>query len=199
MKKRLKFLPLVMAVIFALLLSGCGMESVDSFFATMRGELIGNSYTVYSYDNFGNKSLEVHGDKISLAQGEDTLGEDSSYVDITIDGLEWNHVGGTLIFIQDDADIVTDFDEIGVIESPSKSSGLISVDRFVNSYRNIIGKKSVVLIYSQTGTPICMLQGDSCYAETPSDLPKTTKLSIDGKQVYIHHANIDIIPAEMIH
>ena len=53
-------------------------------------------------------------------------------------------------------------------------------------------------MYSQTGAPICMFQGDKCYTEVPADLPKTTLISIDGKLVYVHRANIDIIDADLI-
>ena len=42
-----------------------------------------------------------------------------------------------------------------------------------------------------------LFQGDSCYTEIPGDLPKTTLVSIDGKLVYVHRANVDIIPASL--
>ena len=178
------------------MLSGC--EGIKSAIQSFKGELIGNSYTIWAYDNFGGKTMEIHGEKITLDGGTDTSGNDSSYVDITIDGEEWNHVGGTLVFAQDGVDMITDFDSIGVIESKSSSTGLMAVDKFVNSYKNQFGKACIVLVYSQTGTPVCMFQGDSCYSEVPDDLPKTTKISIDGKLVYVHRANIDIIPVELI-
>lgn len=34
--------------------------------------------------------------------------------------------------------------------------------------------------------------------EVPDDLPKTTRLNIDGKAVYVHRANVDIIPVELL-
>ena len=39
------------------------------------------------------------------------------------------------------------------------------------------------------GVPICAYGGNSVYWEIPDDLPKTTKLMIDGKPLYIHRAN----------
>ncbi|MDE5610815.1 MAG: DUF5052 family protein [Odoribacter sp.] len=42
-----------------------------------------------------------------------------------------------------------------------------------------------------------LLQGDDCYVTFPSDLPKTTRIHIDGKSVYVHRADVDIFPVEM--
>ena len=72
-----------------------------------------------------------------------------------------------------------------------------SVDRVINHYRNLFGKKSVVIVSSQNGTPIGVFQGDNCYIEIPDDLPKTTLVNIDGKMVYIHRGDVDIMPAGM--
>ena len=74
---------------------------------------------------------------------------------------------------------------------------VMAVDRKINHYANLIGKKLVVLVSSQNGTPIGLFQGDDCYIEIPADLPKTTLINIDGKMVYVHRANVDIIPAEL--
>lgn len=185
---------MAIAVVFSM--TGCA--GISSMIQTFKGELIGNSYTIWGYDNFGSKTLEVHGDKITMDGGVDTSGEATSYIDITIDGEEWNHVGGTLVFAQDGVDMITDFESLGVIETESKSTGLMVVDKFVNNYRNFVGKKSVVLVCSETGTPVCMFQGDKCYSEVPDDLPKTTKISIDGKLVYIHRAKVEIMSAELL-
>jgi hypothetical protein len=73
----------------------------------------------------------------------------------------------------------------------------MSADRVINEYANLFGKKLVVVISSQNGTPLGLFQGDNCYVEIPGDLPKTTLISIDGKLVYVHRANVDIIPASM--
>ena len=75
----------------------------------------------------------------------------------------------------------------------------LDVDRVVNHYKNLFGKKSVVIVSSQNGTPIGLFQGDNCYKDIPSDLPKTTRINIDGKMVYVHRADVDIMPADMFH
>ena len=185
----------VIAVVCVCMLAGC--SSLKSAFLSWKGELVGNEYQIWEYDNFGNKILTLRGDRIALEGGTDTNGENSSYVDITIDGYEWEHVGNTLVFAQKKVDMITDFTVPDNLKSDTSSIGLISADRVINNYRNEFGKDSVVVVFSQTGAPICMFQGDDCYTETPADLPKTTKIYIDGGLVYVHRANVDIFPSAL--
>lgn len=197
MKKVTGLIIVFFALFISCILTGCAF--VDSYIQSLKGELVGNSYQIWEYDNFGNRILTLKGDKIALAGDYDsTTGElVSSYVNITVDGKEWNHVGGTLVFAQNNADMITDFQIPENIESTSGSTGLIGVDRVINNYTNMIGKERVIVVYSQTGAPICMFQGNECYTEIPKNLPKTTKIFIDGNLVYVHRANIDIFDAEL--
>lgn len=195
MKNKLIVL-LVIIIISVFVLTGC--EVFESFKSSLKGSLNGNDYIISSYDNFGNKNMTVKGDKVSM-NGQYSNEELSSYINITIDGYEWNHVGNTLIFAQNGVDMLTDFqipEEMNI--ENNNTSGLISIDKFINSYKNMIGKSNAIVVYSQTGAPIGLFQGDSCYIEIPNDLPKTTKISIDGKLVYVHRANIDILPSELL-
>ena len=79
----------------------------------------------------------------------------------------------------------------------SSASGKISentiVSGIVNNYKNFFGKGQVVVIQSQLGIPICAYSGDDVYWEVRNDLPKTTKLMIDGKALYLHRANFLIL------
>ena len=187
---------LLIAVVTVSTMTGC--KSMHSYIQSLKGELIGNSYQIWEYDNFGDKILSASGDKIALECDYDEAGNLSSYVNITIDGHEWNHVGNTLVFAQQGVDMITDFQVPDHIGNENDSTGLIAVDRVINNYKNLMGKECAVIVFSQTGAPICMFQGDKCYMEVPADLPKTTKISIDGKLVYVHRANIDIIPVDLI-
>jgi len=56
----------------------------------------------------------------------------------------------------------------------------------------------VVVIQSQLGDPICAYSGDEVYWKVCKDLPKTTKLMIDGKALYIHRANFQIIDKKLL-
>lgn len=181
----------VSIILLAFAVAGCSF--LDALSAKIKGELVGNDYTISEYDNFGNLVMTISGDKVNMKEGRDSAGDATSYIDITIDGYEWNHVGSTLVFAQNGVDMITDFAIPSTIETNGDTShGLIAVDRFVNSYKNLFGKARVVLVSSQTGAPIGLFQGDDCYTEIPSDLPKTTLIHIDGYNVYVHRANVDI-------
>ena len=72
------------------------------------------------------------------------------------------------------------------------------IANIVNKYKNAFGKPTVVVIQSQLGDPICAYSGDKVYWEVCEDLPKTTKLMVDGKALYIHRANFQIIDKELL-
>ena len=184
----------IVAVILVFSLTGCA--ALDAFVSRLKGELFGNDYIIRQYDDFGNLIFTVHGDKVTMDCELDEYGEISSYIDITIDGESWKHVGSTLVFAQEKADMITDFQLPAEMEGQGGSTGLMAVDRRLNEYANFFGKELVILISSQNGTPVALFQGNDVYTEIPGDLPKTTLIHIDGAMVYVHRANIDIIPAE---
>ena len=45
---------------------------------------------------------------------------------------------------------------------------------------------------------IVAYSGDEVYWKIPKDLPKMTKLMIDGKALYIHRANFQIIDTALL-
>ena len=175
--------------------SGCA--ALGAYINKLKGELFGNGYKIQQFDDFGNLVFTVYGDKVTMDCELDAYGEITSYVDITIDGQSWKHVGSTLVFAQEGVDMITDFQLPEGMENENGGTGLMSADRVINEYANLFGKKLVVVISSQNGTPLGLFQGNNCYVEIPGDLPKTTMISIDGKLVYVHRANVDIIPASM--
>lgn len=84
----------------------------------------------------------------------------------------------------------------------SQSTGKLSDNTYVagivNKYKNYFGKSRVVVIKSQLGQPIVAYSGDEVYWKIPKDLPKMTKLMIDGKALYIHRANFQIIDTALL-
>ena len=70
--------------------------------------------------------------------------------------------------------------------------------RFLNKYKNMFGKSRIVVIKSQLGQPIAAYSGDEVYWKIPKNLPKMTKLMIDGKALYIHRANFQIIDKDLL-
>lgn len=197
------------AVLFIVPLSGWAW--FESVIDAIQGNLVGKSYTIYTYDNYGEKVLETKGDKISVSgnkvketsydsDGDIVTGYDlSSVITITIDGKEMESCGDTCIFVQKGLNTEVDFTQ-EVIDSSSTGSvtELSSVARFINKYKNYFGKSRVVVIKSQLGQPITAFSGDDVYWEIPNDLPKFTKIMIDGKALYIHRANFQIIDLDLL-
>lgn len=204
-----KIITIVTMCCFITTLSGCAM--LESEFNDIKGLLIGNGYRIDTYDNYGSKVLETSGDKINISgnkvettsyssDGSTSTNYDLSFViTITIDGKEIESCGDTCIFVQDGLNSEVDFTEERI---KSMTDGSFSdntfVAEFVNKYKNMFGKSRVVVIKSQLGQPITAYSGEEVYWEIPDDLPKMTKLMIDGKALYIHRANFQIIDKELL-
>ena len=115
-------------------------------------------------------------------------------VEFTIDGKEIESCGDTCVFVQNGLKPEVDFslDEV----NSNGGNGITdnaALARVLNRYKNDFGKSRVVVIKSQLGQPIAAFSGDNVYWEIPDDLPKMTKLMVDGKALYIHRANFQII------
>ena len=204
-----KILSIVLCAILLFSLSGCA--AIESKINDIRGKLVGNNYDVYTYDNFGNLVLSTSGEKINISANKtattsyDSEGsvirgsELTSVITITIDGSEIQSCGDTCIFVQDGLTTEVEFASEEIV---SKSEGIISdsasIARFINQYKNLFGKSRVVVIKSQLGQQIAAYSGDDVYWEIPKNLPKMTKLMIDGKALYIHRANFQIIDKELL-
>lgn len=207
MRKRIISILAVSTILFSL--SGCSM--LESAVNDIKGNLVGNGYDIYTYDNYGDLVLTTSGDKISISGNKtettsyDSDGstitnyEMSSVITITIDGDEIQSCGDTCIFEQDGLDAEVDFTQ-EVIDSQTDGTfgENTAIARFVNQYKNMFGKSRVVVVKSQLGQPITAYSGDDVYWEIPDDLPKMTKLMIDGKALYIHRANFQIIDKSLL-
>lgn len=207
LKKRIILIVSVLTIMFSL--SGCSM--LESAINDIKGNLIGNGYDIYTYDNYGDLVLTTSGNKISISgnktettsydeEGSKITGYDlSSVITITIDGDEIQSCGDTCIFEQNGLNAEVDFTQEAI---NSQTDGSLdentAIARFVNQYKNMFGKSRVVVIKSQLGQPITAYSGDDVYWEIPDDLPKMTKLMIDGKALYIHRANFQIIDKSLL-
>lgn len=208
--KRIKALLATIICIYVITgLTGCAAN--DDYMNDVKGNLSGNSYTIYTYDNYGQKVMTTTGDKINIAgnktkskgydsEGNETTSYDvSSVITILIDGKEIESCGDTCIFEQKGLKPEVDFTQEDIT---SHSTGKISENTYiagiVNYYKNYFGKSRVVVIKSQLGQPIAAYSGDEVFWKIPDDLPKMTKLMIDGKALYIHRANFQIIDKELL-
>ena len=208
--KRIKAL-LVTIICICIITGLTGCAANDDYMNDVKGNLSGNSYTIYTYDNYGQKVMTTTGDKINIAgnktkskgydsEGNETTSYDvSSVITILIDGKEIESCGDTCIFEQKGLKPEVDFTQENIT---SHSTGKISENTYiagiVNYYKNYFGKSRVVVIKSQLGQPIAAYSGDEVFWKIPDDLPKMTKLMIDGKALYIHRANFQIIDKELL-
>lgn len=199
-------------VLLTLSLAGCDIASWGSGINDIKGQLVGNSFECQFYDNYGERFLTASGTKIGMTGNvieeskiDSTDGSSSieyslsSVVTINIDGKQIQSCGDTIIFSE--SGLMPDA-EFQLSDIRSKTGGSFSentsISGIVNEYKNFFGKGQVVVIQSQLGVPICVYSGDDVYWEVRNDLPKTTKLMIDGKALYIHRANFQIIDKELI-
>lgn len=205
-QKKMKFF---LPVVLLFFLTGCG--KLGSVINDIHGSLIGNNYTIYTYDNYGDQTLKTFRKKISItgnktknisydSDGKATTGYDlSSVITITIDGKEIESCGDTCIFVQKGLVPEVDFSSEEIDSSGSNGiTDNAAIARKLNRYKNDFGKSRVVVIKSQLGQPIAAFSGDDVYWEIPDDLPKMTKLMVDGKALYIHRANYQIIDKDLL-
>lgn len=204
--KRVKVIVSIVVVVafMSVLFTGCGI--LDSTKNSLKGKLKGVSYSIESYDNYGKltqtitgQNIDIEGNKVPetgfSSSGEViTNYELSSVLTITIDGKQMSSCGDTLIFAESGLKKEVDFSVTDInSEAQNGITDTTLVSKVLNKYKNYFGKPVVVVIKSQLGVPICAYSGDSIYWEIPSDLPKTTKIMVDGKAIYIHRANFSII------
>ena len=196
-KNRTHFRKKALSAAFALVvcaaaaLTGCAELSLR--LSSVKGELIGNSFDATVFDNFGGEVATFHAKKMGVeaASVDEDGNATSSVLKITADGKDIEQVGNTMIFAETGLEEVEGYTLPRDIQTTGGTVNL--VDRAINDVKSKIGKSRVVVVSSQLGVPIAVYQGNSVGYEIPEDRPKFTKLTIDGKALYIHRANYLII------
>lgn len=156
-----------------------------------------------AYSNTGELTMTAHGRKVGM-EGNETTDDNgdkvmSSVVTVTIDGKEVESCGDTLVFNEDDLEPEKDFaaDQLKSYDDGRLSNNTLFAQP-LNRFKNLFGKTRVVVVKSQMGSPIEAFGGNDVYWKVCDDLPKTTKLMIDGKALYIHRANFQIIDKDLL-
>lgn len=192
----------LLLILILMNLTSCAM--VRDIVGTKKGQLIGQKFEISTYDHYANKTLSVAGNKVTVGLLENDANfdvEDSGYkssvLEITVNGNQMFQVGNTVIFAENGLDMVEDYEVPEEIQVP-KGGGLVPFDRFVNDIKNKLGKEKTIIISSQMGIPIGVFQGNEVYVTVPDNLPKMTRLNIDGKSLYIHRANYIILDTKMM-
>lgn len=208
MKRIIKLL--LVSIMSCTLLTGCSFQGFNSSIQEMKGSIKGCTYDCSFYTNSGELFMTASGQNIDISENvvkEKTFNSDgewgytntlSSVLTITIDGKQMESCGSTIIFADDRLETDVDFQLQDIDSTAGGIEDWTAVAKIVNDYKNYFGKSSVVVIQSQLGDPICAYSGNDVYWEVCQDLPKTTKLMIDGKALYIHRANFQIIDKALL-
>ena len=200
---------IVLFLLLIICLAGCAR--LRSGIHDLHGSIIGNEYYIDVFDNTGIRTLRSHGKRIDI---DNNIVEEKTYssvsdewystktlssvITITIDGKQLISCGDTCIFY--DKRLVPEY-EFYMDNIDSSSSGIMDstlISGVVNSIKNEFGKPMVVIIKSQMGAPIYAFSGNRVYWEVQEDLPRFTKLMIDGMALYIHRANFQIIDKALL-
>ena len=206
MKKKM-IIAIAIMLLLATLLTGCA--GFQSDVNSLNGSITGNTYECQFFSNYGKKFMTMSGQKIDINENivreriytnkgwgyTKTL---SSVITVTVDGNEVESCGTTILFIEDGLTPDVDFT---MQDITSVAQGILDntiLANTVNRYKNWFGKSRVVVIQSQMGDPIMAFSGDEVYYTVCEDLPKTTKLMIDGHALYIHRANFQIIDKDLL-
>ena len=206
MKKKM-IIAIAIMLLLATLLTGCA--GFQSDVNSLNGSITGNTYECQFFSNHGQKFMTMTGQKIDINENivreriytnkgwgyTKTL---SSVITVTVDGNEVESCGTTILFIEDGLTPDVDFT---MQDITSVAQGILDntiIANTVNRYKNWFGKSRVVVIQSQMGDPIMAFSGDEVYYTVCEDLPKTTKLMIDGHALYIHRANFQIIDKDLL-
>ena len=206
MKKKM-IIAIAIMLLLATLLTGCA--GFQSDVNSLNGSITGNTYECQFFSNHGQKFMTMTGQKIDINENivreriytnkgwgyTKTL---SSVITVTVDGSEVESCGTTILFIEDGLTPDVDFT---MQDITSVAQGILDntiIANTVNRYKNWFGKSRVVVIQSQMGDPIMAFSGDEVYYTVCEDLPKTTKLMIDGHALYIHRANFQIIDKDLL-
>ncbi len=203
----IRILSITLCLCLVMTLGGCAWLSNQM--KSIKGELIGNHFNIDFYDNFGNNILTMEGDKVGIeanyveSKSINTDGtastnyELTSVVTMTIDGNQVAQTGNTVIFAEEGIEKLEDFGLSTNITT--NGDGTINLfDRNINKIKNMLGTPKIIVVCSQLGVPIAVYGGENVYWEIPDDLPKTTKLNVDGLALYIHRANYILLDSKMI-
>ncbi len=226
MKKKFLIFLLSISIIFEL--CGCGnTETITTNSSSaeqqQQQEPERASFLADFYDNHGDMWLSVEGTSFNISPNKikeyyyDEYGEwtyhytMSSIMSIDIDEYSVESCGSTVIFADSrlekfDIDIPEKITlsqaETADIETPNDLSmeDYLTLKRWwkTKDLENKTHGSKIVVIQSQDGDNICMYCGNEVTWDIPKNLPKTTKVIIDEKPLFIHRSNFAIIDKELL-
>lgn len=199
-----KYQILVVLSLSLLFLTGC--QNIGNFFKTTQEQFLGLSGTLRTFDEnsqvidkISGKSISIESDdRFDITDENGDVSKESSVLDITVGGSQVIHVGSTLIFAENG---LTDYMEkySDKVDISTENRSLPFVNRFFNQIKNdISGESKLILVRSQTGTPLATYFGKRVSTSAPDGIPNTTYLLVDGKRLIIYRADFTIYDTDLL-
>lgn len=161
----------------------------------------GLEMTIQTYDEESQLIDKISGKSIMIKRDSkfDSNSEnaDSSVIQLTIGENEMHHVGSSMIIAEKGLQNV--FDEYAkTVDIQDMQRGVPIVNSMINDFRNsFTGKKKVVLIRSQNGTPLATFAGDNV-SLYKTDVPKSTGFLIDGQYLFVYRCDYTVYDLDLI-
>lgn len=216
-----KFIGIVLALGITFTMVGCG-DGSTVVVSVNEAETVAVTYEALMYDNLGNNFLNFTGNSFTIEPnkvkqwGWNTDGswtswyETSSVVTIGIDENYVQSCGSSVLFKDTRLEMLDIPNELNTKEASREDGHDVSVSgRPIGTYYGLKnwwydmrekgqhGQK-LILIQSQDGYNIGAFMGDDVTWEVEENLPKTTKIMIDGLPLYVHRCNFTIIDSNLI-
>jgi len=143
-------------------------------------------------DRIHGTAVDIRADgKFDLKDSDGSTVQKSSVLNVIVGGKVMLHVGSSLIAYGDGLENVFDqFSKTVDINNMDRSTPIIN--RLVFQFKNLTtGHHMLILVRSQTGTPLATFIGDSIsYNSTQVD--KSTFFWVDGKPLFIYRCDYTV-------
>ena len=141
---------------------------------------------------------KIADDRFDITDSKGNVSKESSVLDISVGSSQVIHVGSTLIFAENG---LTDYMEkyASKVDLDSNKRSLPFINRFYNQVKNdVTGDSKLILIRSQTGTPLATYFGRKVSTSASGGIPNTTYLLVDGKRLIIYRADFTIYDTDLL-
>ena len=200
-------------------------QNPDTYEVDTESLLPGGAYTVASYDAHGNMTVKASGDSVSFVMngGEYSWGasfnggfklfKKTPLTSVIIDGKIIDSCGNTIALEEQGLVASCDYAYFrlaarraaqGTVDMESAFDALYC-DRHncagkltLNDDVDFFDKKRICCVRSRDGVPIKAYAGDAITHREVRHIPETMEVLIDGKHLYIHRANFQIIDSELL-
>ena len=188
-----------MLILSMFLLAGC--QDLNMLFKGFEEEFRGLEMTIQTYDEESQMIDRVIGKSIMIERDStfdsDWESADSSVIQVTIGENEMHHVGSSMIIAERGLENI--FDEYAkTVDIQEMQRGIPIINSMINDFRNsFTGKKKVILIRSQNGTPLATYAGNNVSLYKTS-VHKSTGLLIDGKYLFVYRSDYNIYDLDLV-